>query len=122
MKDDINQVYFYAMWGGIDLTGKLTKCSCSKLARNGDLDPTIFNKSKRLAQYDKKHWISFNSLMSALSGVNVTLVEYSVIFQILCEYPGFNKMDKIQEIVTDMNNRMNYHITSIGNACNKIHK
>lgn len=116
MKTNLDQVYFYAMWGGIDITGKLTKCSCSKLARNGDLDPTIFNPSKRIAEYDKQHWLTFNTLIATLNGANMTLVEYSVIFQILCEYPNFDKMDKIQEIVTDMNNRMQYHITSLGNA------
>lgn len=92
-----------ALWSSIDFVAKLKKCSCSRLAINGNLDPTAFNKSKRRSKHGQEHWISFGSLIRALNGTNVSLIEFAIIYQILYTYKTIPDPDHVQKIMSDVN-------------------
>jgi len=107
---------FNAMWLGIEFIAKLKKCSCSRLAINGGLDATLFNKSKRYTKYGQEHWMSFGSLINVLQGVDMSLVEFAIIYQVLYNYPAFSNSDEIKEIIDDMNARLQAHIDKLKTA------
>ena len=47
-----------AMWKSMDYLAQKMKISCSRLAKNGGLDATTFNKSKRKSKYGQLRWLS----------------------------------------------------------------
>lgn len=102
----------FALWGSIDFIAKLRSCSCSKIARKGNLDPTAFNKSKRTTKYGK-HWISFNSLVRALDGANMNLVEFAVIYQILYTYKTIPEPKHVQKIIAEIDGLLQHHMETI---------
>lgn len=53
--------------------------SPSGLARASGLDPTSFNRSKRISPNGKKRWPTTESLSKVLSVVNVSLEEFAII-------------------------------------------
>lgn len=103
----------FALWGSIDFIAKMKHCSCSRLAINGNLDPTAFNKSKRYTKYGQEHWISFNSLINALDGTNMNMVEFAVIYQILYTKKYIPEPEHVQNIITDINNLLQQHMDKI---------
>lgn len=105
--------YFEALWDSIDFVARLRKCSCSRLAVNGGLDPTAFNKSKRRTQYGQPHWLSFGTLMGALNGTKMSLVEFAVIYHILFIYPQFAQTDKAQEVIDAVNALLQHYVDEI---------
>ncbi|MDE5616078.1 MAG: hypothetical protein K2I81_04585 [Alphaproteobacteria bacterium] len=105
--------YFETMWSSIDFIAKIKKSSCSRLAINGRLDPTTFNKSKRYTKYGQEHWLSFGSIVSTLHGTNMTMVDFAVIYQILHMFPRFSEPEQMQEIINDIKNRLQSHMDTI---------
>lgn len=102
----------YTMWNTFEFTAKLNGCSCSRLAINGGLNATTFNRCKRITE-SGDHFLSFGTIIKTLRGSNMNLVEFSVIYEVLDTYPNFNNTDKMREILTDMNTHLRHHIENL---------
>ena len=71
------------VWSAIDRLAARAGLSASGLARRAGLDPTTFNKSKRVTPHGRARWPSTESIAKALTATStpfdifVTLVEQS---------------------------------------------
>ena len=59
------------MWKGLDLLAERHGLSASGLARAAGLDPTSFNKSKRVSRDGKARWPSTESVSRALEALSL---------------------------------------------------
>jgi len=59
-----------AIWDAIDALAERHGLSPSRLARLGGLDPTAFNKSKRVSKDGRERWPSTESIAKALEATN----------------------------------------------------
>jgi len=100
------------MWDTIVFTAKLKNWSCSRLAINGGMNSTSFNKNKWSTNHGE-HWLSFKSITKAMHGSQMTILDFSVIYQILYVFPKFDDTQQMREIMTDMNNQLQRHIDNI---------
>lgn len=100
------------MWDTIVFSAKINNCSCSRLAINGGLNSTTFNKCKWKTNYGQ-HWLSFGSILKVMHGAQMNILDFSVIYQILYIFPKFEDTQQMQEIMHDMNNHMRQHIANI---------
>ena len=64
------------IWSAIDHLAQSLGTSTSGLAKRAGLDPTSFNKSKRIGSDGKQRWPSTESIARVLSSVNMTLSEF----------------------------------------------
>jgi phage repressor protein C with HTH and peptisase S24 domain len=64
------------VWAGIDALAQRHDLSASGLARAAGLDPTTFNKSKRVGQDGRPRWPSTESLAKSLQATGETLEEF----------------------------------------------
>ena len=64
------------IWIAIDKLASVAGYSTSGLAKKAGLDPTAFNKSKRMSPEGKPRWPSTESLAKILSVTNVTMNEF----------------------------------------------
>jgi len=64
------------IWLAIDRLAQTMGYSTSGLAKKAGLDPTSFNKSKRMSPEGKPRWPSTESLSKILSVTNVTMHEF----------------------------------------------
>ncbi len=64
------------IWGAIDALAARYDLSASGLARKAGLDPTAFNKSKRLSADGRLRWPSTESLAKILDATGATLEEF----------------------------------------------
>lgn len=62
-----------AIWEAIDALAERHGLSTSRLARLAGLDPTAFNKSKRMSKDGRERWPSTESIAKALKATNETL-------------------------------------------------
>ncbi len=87
------------IWQGLDRLAKSKGFSPSGLAKRAGLDPTSFNKSKRVSPDGKPRWPSTESLSKVLSVTNSTMSEFTAFID---EAPGgtLNKSEK-EEIARD---------------------
>lgn len=67
------------IWTAIEHLARSNQMSPSGLARASGLDPTSFNRSKRISPNGKKRWPTTESLSKVLSVVNVSLEEFAII-------------------------------------------
>lgn len=67
--------------GAIDLLANLHSLSCSGLARKSGLDPTVFNKSKRVTNNGKPHYPSMHSVAKVLSATGTTPIQFAQLIQ-----------------------------------------
>ena len=58
------------IWNAIDMFAHERGLSCSGLARRCGLDPTTFNKSKRLSVYGQERWPTMSSIAKVLNAMN----------------------------------------------------
>lgn len=65
-----------AIWGAIDALAEKYDLSPSGLARKAGLDPTAFNKSKRLGADGRLRWPSTESLSKVLDATGASLDEF----------------------------------------------
>nr|WP_070958503.1 helix-turn-helix transcriptional regulator [Hyphomonas sp. Mor2] len=65
------------IWRGIDLLARNHGLSTSGLAKLAGLDPTAFNKSKRLPKDGRPRWPSTESLARVLNAVGVEFDEFA---------------------------------------------
>lgn len=64
------------IWTAIDRLAARCQLSPSGLARRAGLDPTTFNKSKRIAQDGRKRWPSTESLAKILEAADTSLDDF----------------------------------------------
>jgi len=64
------------IWGAIDALASLAGTSPSGLAKRAGLDPTTFNKSKRVASDQRQRWPSTESVAKCLAATGVTLDQF----------------------------------------------
>ena len=64
------------IWRSIDLLAKRCGLSTSGLAKKAGLDPTSFNKSKRLSPEGKERWPSTESLSKILAATGTSMDEF----------------------------------------------
>ena len=65
-----------AVWRAIDRLAARYNLSPSGLARRAGLDPTTFNKSKRITKEGKQRWPSTESLAKVLNATGASLSEF----------------------------------------------
>ena len=66
------------IWAAIDALAARSGLSPSGLARKGGLDPTTFNKSKRLSQVGKPRWPSTESLAKILTATGCSFEHFLI--------------------------------------------
>lgn len=64
------------IWNAIDRLAERNQMSASGLARRAGLDPTSFNKSKRLGPDGRERWPSTESLAKVLEATGATMEEF----------------------------------------------
>ena len=67
------------IWAAIDRLAERYQLSPSGLARRAGLDPTTFNKSKRIAPDGRRRWPSTESLAKILEATNASLDEFLIL-------------------------------------------
>jgi phage repressor protein C with HTH and peptisase S24 domain len=67
------------IWKGIDTLAERHGLSPSGLARRAGLDPTAFNKSKRMTADGSPRWLSTESLAKVLGAVNASLEDFAAL-------------------------------------------
>jgi|TARA_R110002126_G_scaffold13118_1_gene55949 phage repressor protein C with HTH and peptisase S24 domain len=65
-----------AIWRAIDRLAKISGYSASGLAIKAGLDPTSFNKSKRIQPNGKARWPSMESISKVLSVTNTVMFDF----------------------------------------------
>src|SRR5947209_19536281 len=61
------------VWAALDRLAARAGLSASGLARRAGLDPTTFNKSKRVTSDGRERWPSTESLAKALAATNASV-------------------------------------------------
>jgi phage repressor protein C with HTH and peptisase S24 domain len=61
------------IWGALDRLAERSGLSASGLAKRAGLDPTTFNKSKRITPDGRERWPSTESVAKALAATGVTI-------------------------------------------------
>ncbi len=69
------------IWRALDALARAHGLSASGLARRAGLDPTSFNRSKRITANGRPRWPSTESLSKVLSCTGTTLEEFARILQ-----------------------------------------
>ena len=69
------------IWAAVDKIAAKQGLSCSGLARACGMDPTAFNKSKRISKYGKPHWPSGNTLAKIASVAHLSPEEFGRIIR-----------------------------------------
>ena len=64
------------IWDAIDALAQLNRLTASGLARRSGLDPTSFNKSKRVTNSERLRWPSTESISKALNATNTSLGDF----------------------------------------------
>ena len=67
------------VWSAIDALAEKHKLSVSRLARNAGLDPTTFNKSKRVAADGRQRWPSTESLAKIMQSTDTPLEVFTAL-------------------------------------------
>lgn len=70
------QLSYSEIWRGIDNLAETKGLSLSAMAVKSGLDPTSFNKSKRLGSDGRKRWPSTESMNKVLEATNTTIFEF----------------------------------------------
>src|SRR4051794_30370366 len=64
------------IWAALDRLAARAGLSASGLAKSAGLDPTTFNKSKRLTPEGRQRWPSTESVAKSLAATNTTLAQF----------------------------------------------
>jgi len=64
------------IWSGIDRLAARAGLSASGLAKRAGLDPTTFNKSKRVTPEGRARWPSTESIAKSLAATNITMDQF----------------------------------------------
>src|SRR5580704_6894089 len=69
------------VWAAVDRLSARTGLSASGLARRAGLDPTTFNKSKRITPAGRARWPSTESIAKALAATSTTMETFVGLIQ-----------------------------------------
>jgi phage repressor protein C with HTH and peptisase S24 domain len=69
------------IWGALDRLAERSGLSASGLAKKSGLDPTTFNKSKRVTPEGRERWPSTESIAKALAATNVPIDTFTQLIQ-----------------------------------------
>ncbi|MBO4626242.1 MAG: hypothetical protein J5679_03160 [Alphaproteobacteria bacterium] len=67
-------------WHAFDKLAMVNSVSVSGLARRSGLDPTTFNKSKRVFPSGKERWPSMCTLVKVLNSLHMTFADFAKLF------------------------------------------
>lgn len=67
-------------WAAFDKLALVNRVSVSRLAKRSGLDPTTFNKSKRVFPSGKERWPSMCTVAKVLNTWNMTLSDFAKYF------------------------------------------
>lgn len=67
------------VWAAIDILAAANGLSASGLARKAGLDPTAFNKSKRINHQGKPRWPTMGTVALILNATDTTFCEFAEI-------------------------------------------
>ncbi len=70
----------YMFWRAIDNLAEAHNISCSRLAQISGLDLTALNKSKRIGNDGKPHWMSVGSLVKIMNATNTSWRDFADYF------------------------------------------
>ena len=70
------QLSYTEIWKGLEKLAESKGLSLSALAQKAGLDPTSFNKSKRIGADGRKRWPSTESMNKVLKATNTTVFEF----------------------------------------------
>lgn len=70
-----------AVWAALDALAAMHRLTPSGLARKSGLDPTSFNKSKRITSSSRPRWPSTESIAKALKATDTSLEDYMRLVQ-----------------------------------------
>lgn len=70
------QLSYNEIWLGLEKLAEAKGLSLSALAQKAGLDPTSFNKSKRIGADGRKRWPSTESMNKVLKATNTTVFEF----------------------------------------------
>ena len=66
----------YQVWHAIDMFAREKGFSNSGLAKHSGLDPTTFNKSKRISPYGQPRWPTMLSIAKILQSTNSVPLDF----------------------------------------------
>ncbi len=69
------------IWAAIDGLAKRNRLTASGLARRAGLDPTTFNKSKRLAGDGRPRWPSTESIAKVIEATSTSVEEFTLLMR-----------------------------------------
>jgi len=70
------QLSYHEIWEGLENLAKAKGISLSAMAQKAGLDPTSFNKSKRIGADGRKRWPSTESMNKVLKAMDITVFEF----------------------------------------------
>ncbi|MBQ3696270.1 MAG: helix-turn-helix transcriptional regulator [Alphaproteobacteria bacterium] len=70
------QLSYHEIWNGLENLAKAKGLSLSAMAHKAGLDPTSFNRSKRIGADGRKRWPSTESMNKVLKAMDVTVFEF----------------------------------------------
>lgn len=76
------------IWRAIERLAELQGYSLSGLARRAGLDPTAFNRSKRVSPEGKPRWPSTESLARILEVAGMSLSEFAALVESSGDFSG----------------------------------
>lgn len=85
-----------AVWRAIDRLAARYNLSPSGLARQAGLDPTTFNKSKRITKEGKQRWPSTESLAKVLNATGASLSEFISLIEDQEHPSSFRRLPKLR--------------------------
>jgi len=85
-----------AVWRAIDRLAARYNLSPSGLARQAGLDPTTFNKSKRITKEGKQRWPSTESLAKVLNATGASLSEFISLIEDQEHPTNFRRLPKLR--------------------------
>ena len=85
-----------AVWLAIDRLAARYNLSPSGLARQAGLDPTTFNKSKRITKEGKQRWPSTESLAKVLNATGASLGEFVGLIEDQPQAAGLRRLPKLR--------------------------
>jgi phage repressor protein C with HTH and peptisase S24 domain len=85
-----------SVWRAIDRLAARYNLSPSGLARQAGLDPTTFNKSKRITKEGKQRWPSTESLAKVLNATGASLGEFVNLVEEQGEAANFRRLPKLR--------------------------
>lgn len=85
-----------AVWRAIDRLAARYNLSPSGLARQAGLDPTTFNKSKRITKEGKQRWPSTESLAKVLNATGASLSEFVSLIEDQTHPNSFRRLPRLR--------------------------